>query len=249
MPAAQPHDVPLQFLAGTGILGLLLFAAVVAAAPPPPSARCADPRARSAPRPPRSPSSGRLSPARARRLQLGLPRRHGARRSSPPGRSPPLARPAPAARRQPFAALAVAAVGVACLVSLASPWLAERSVRAGEPRARRRQPRGCGRRGATSSHRSNPLSIEPSLKLAGVETRRGRARAAREAYAQAIRTQPENPDTWYALGSYEFALGDLCNAYVHLNEAYTLDPASRRWTAGGPLDRRARPRQRRRVLR
>ena len=61
-------------------------------------------------------------------------------------------------------------------------------------------------------------------------------RAARQAYAQAIRTQPENPDTWFALGSYEFALEDLCNAYVHLNEAYTLDPASRRWTEGGPLD-------------
>ena len=40
----------------------------------------------------------------------------------------------------------------------------------------------------------------------------------------------------FALGSYEFVLEDLCNAYVHLNEAYTLDPASRRWTEGGPLD-------------
>jgi hypothetical protein len=31
-------------------------------------------------------------------------------------------------------------------------------------------------------------------------------------------------------------LRDSCGAYQALNRAYTLDPKSRRWTPGGPLD-------------
>ncbi|MBA2331491.1 MAG: hypothetical protein H0V94_01705 [Actinobacteria bacterium] len=144
-------------------------------------------------------------------------------------------RPVRERRARPLAALAAVAVGIACVGSLASPWLADRSVRdvnrkldAGEPAA--------AVAAARRARKLDPLSIAPPLKLAGVETRRGRVAAAREAYASAVRTQPENADTWYALGNYEFSLDDLCNAYVHLNEAYTLDPASRRWSPGGPLD-------------
>ena len=41
---------------------------------------------------------------------------------------------------------------------------------------------------------------------------------------------------WYELGIYEFNLGDRCSAYVHLNRAYTLDPAGLQWAPGGELD-------------
>ncbi|MGI9110939.1 MAG: tetratricopeptide repeat protein, partial [Gaiellaceae bacterium] len=121
------------------------------------------------------------------------------------------------------------------LGSLAPPWLADLSVRQGNRELDAGDP-AAAVAAARRARTLDPLAIEPPLKLAGVETRRGRAEAARQAYARAIRTQPENPDTWYALGNYEFSLDDLCSAYVHLNEAYTLDPASRRWTPGGPLD-------------
>ena len=67
--------------------------------------------------------------------------------------------------------------------------------------------------------------------------RRGERIAAREAYARAVSLQPQNPDTWYALGLYEYDIGLFCQAYVHLNAAYTLDPRSLRWYRGGPLDR------------
>ena len=73
--------------------------------------------------------------------------------------------------------------------------------------------------------------------------RRGDETAAREAYARAVRLQPQNPDTWYALGLYEHDIGALCQAYVHLNEAYTLDQRSLRWFPGGPLDRARDARQ------
>ena len=235
VPAVEPHSVPLQFLAGTGILGLLLFAAVVGAA------------ALAAVRALRRTAGEERAAATALAVVTAVYLLHAlvdyswsflavtapvlvaagalaAARTSSGER-----------RRRPLAALAALAVGLACLGSLASPWLADRSVRqvnreldAGDPAA--------AAAAARRSRTLDPLSIEPSLKLAGVETRRGRTEAARQAYAQAIRTQPENPDTWYALGNYEFSLDDLCNAYVHLNEAYTLDPASRRWTPGGPLD-------------
>ena len=235
VPAVEPHDVPLQFLAGTGILGFVLFAAVVGA-----TAVAAVGALR------RTEAEERAAAA-ALTVVLCVYLLHAlvdyswdflavtAPALVVAGALAAASRPLRSARRQPLAAVAVVAVGVACLASLASPWLAERSVR----QVNRELDAGDTEAAAAAARRArsfDPLSIEPSLKLAGVETRRGRVRAARQAYAQAIRTQPENPDTWYALGSYEFTLEDLCNAYVHLNEAYTLDPASRRWSEGGPLD-------------
>ena len=50
------------------------------------------------------------------------------------------------------------------------------------------------------------------------------------------RLQPDNPVAWYELGLYEFHLGDRCSAYVHLNRAYTLDPAGLQWQQGSELD-------------
>ena len=54
---------------------------------------------------------------------------------------------------------------------------------------------------------------------------------------QAVELQPENPETWYALGIYEFQVrGNMCAAYEFLNNAYTLDPAGSQWVRGGELD-------------
>ena len=235
VPAVEPHDVPLQFLAGTGILGFVLFLAVVGAA-----AAAASGALRRAEDEERAAAVALTVVTAVYLLHALVDYNWDFLAVTAPvlvaaGALAAVSRPLAEARRRPFAAVSVAAVGAACLVSLASPWLAERSVR----QVNRELDAGDVEAAAAAARRArtlDPLSIEPPLKLAGVEIRRGRVRAARLAYAQAIRTQPENPDTWFALGSYEFVLEDLCNAYVHLNEAYTLDPASRRWTAGGPLD-------------
>jgi hypothetical protein len=49
--------------------------------------------------------------------------------------------------------------------------------------------------------------------------------------------QPDNPETWYALGIFEFDVRDnLCAAYRFLNNAYTLDPVGNQWVEDGPLD-------------
>jgi O-antigen ligase len=239
VPAAQPHDVPLQFLAGTGLPGLLLFAAVVAAA-----ALAASSALRRLEGPERGAAAALVTVLAVYGvhalvdyswdfLAVTAPVLVAAGALAAAGR-PTLVRPRGAG--SPLGAAAVVAVGLACLASLATPWLAERSVR----EVNRKLDAGDAEGAAAAARRArtlDPLSIEPSLKLAGVEESRGRAPAARAAYAQAVRTQPDNPETWYALGLYEFDIGDLCSAYVHLNEAYTLDPASRRWGQGGPLDR------------
>ena len=64
-------------------------------------------------------------------------------------------------------------------------------------------------------------------------------RRALQLYRQAVDTQPENPDAWAELGRFELdGLNDPCSAYRSLNQAYTLD----RFNPGvaakhGPLDR------------
>ena len=81
----------------------------------------------------------------------------------------------------------------------------------------------------------DPLSLEPVFAAARVAEQRRREVAALEAYRKATRLQPKNPESWLQLGLYEFDIGDRCAAYRHLNEAYTLDPAGKQWTPGGPL--------------
>jgi Flp pilus assembly protein TadD len=83
----------------------------------------------------------------------------------------------------------------------------------------------------------NPLSIDPLLALARVEEYRGRLGHAERHYVRAVELQPDNPESWYALGLFEFeAVDNLCATYRFLNNAYTLDPAGSQWAEGGPLD-------------
>jgi predicted TPR repeat methyltransferase len=79
--------------------------------------------------------------------------------------------------------------------------------------------------------------VQPVWARARAAARAGDEEAAHDFYVQATELQPENADTWYALGLYRLeVLRDACGAYQALNRAYTLDPKSRRWSRGGPLD-------------
>jgi tetratricopeptide (TPR) repeat protein len=236
LDAAEPHDVPLQFLADTGLVGFALFAAVVGA--------------------------GAAATIGALRRLGGAERTAAAALAVVPsvyllhalvdydwdfpavtgptlvavGTLAAAGRGGAPRTRQPFAAVAVAALSVAALASLATPWLADRSLR----QVNRELDAGDLGDAAAAAGRArslNPLSVDALHGEAAVAERRGDVAAARAAYARAVSLQPENPDTWYTLGLYEHDTGALCQAYVHLNEAYTLDPKSLRWYRGGPLDR------------
>jgi len=140
-------------------------------------------------------------------------------------------------RARPVLGIGAFVLAAVLLVSFASPRLADRSVRestralddADLERARDR---------ASWARRLNPFSIEPIFRFARIRESQGFRRSAEAAYVDAVELQPENPETWYALGLFEFQVAPrrLCAAYRFLNEAYTLDPVGQQWTRGGPLD-------------
>ena len=132
--------------------------------------------------------------------------------------------------------LAGVAVAATAVVSLAMPWLAARRVDASYSAAdagRLEQAAGDAR----SARSLNPLSPEPLYALASVYQTAKVVQGARFEYAQATRLEPENPETWYRLGLFEYTQGhDLCAAYQALNQSYTLDPKNTHWSKGSELD-------------
>jgi len=230
----EPHSVPLQLLAGTGLVGLGLLLAFLAAAA--------------------------VAAARALRLLEGRERAAAAALAVPPAlwllhslvdydwnfvavTGPALfalgvlaaaGRP----RRRPagsFAAAALGAVALAAIGSLATPWLAERSVREVGAALDRRDT-AAALDAADRARSLDPLSLDPLFARARAQEARRDFDAALATYRDAVRLQPENPESLLALGLYEFDRGDRCAAYVHLNDAYTLDPSGRQWLPGGPLE-------------
>lgn len=233
-PVTQPHSVPLQFLAGTGLVGLALFAGLVAVA----AAAAAGARRRL--------EGSERDAAAALSVALALWLAHAlvdydwdfVAVTGPvlftAGVLAAAGRPARTSPR-PLAVAAAVALAVAAAASVVTPWLAERSVR----EVGAALDRGDLAAAADSARRArslDPLALAPLFARARVEERRGDPEAALESYREAVRLQPENPETWYELGLYEFHRGDRCSAYVHLNEAYTLDPSGRQWLPGGPLE-------------
>jgi hypothetical protein len=137
---------------------------------------------------------------------------------------------------RPLVVAASVLVAAVVLVSFSFPRLAERSVR-GSTRALEDRRWETARDRALWGRFFNPLSVAPIEALGRIAQRQRRYKKAEKRYVQAVELQPENPETWYALGYYEFAvLGNQCAAYRFLNNAYTLDPSGNQWTKGGILD-------------
>ncbi len=146
------------------------------------------------------------------------------------------ARPAWAARGGMFVPLAAGLGAAATIWILVAPALSSRAL----DTAYRHADAGDLGTAAASARRAqslNPLSPEPLFARSEIADQTGDRSAAEDFLVQATVLQPENPATWYTLGTYrQVALRDQCGAYFAFNAAYTLDPKSTLFFKGGPLD-------------
>jgi tetratricopeptide (TPR) repeat protein len=125
--------------------------------------------------------------------------------------------------RRPFEALAIAGVALAAFTSLITPWLADREADAArDSLAGDRAAEAADQ--ADSARALNPFSVDPLFLAAEAAYARGDAREALRLYVRATELQPENWSTWYELGSFEAGLKSYDWAELHLARARELNP-------------------------
>jgi tetratricopeptide (TPR) repeat protein len=233
---AEPHSVPLQHLADGGAAALVLFLALIGAGVA--ACVCALRRLRGPERAagvalvaaPAADLGHALVDYNWNFLAVTAPTMVALGVLAAAGRSPG------ARRQRPFLVVAVVLVAAVVLGSFSFPRLADRM----ESSSTRHLVAGdleLARDRALWARFFNPLSVDPLFALGRVEESRGRLGHAERHYIRAVELQPDNPETWYTLGLFEFeALENLCATYRFLNNAYTLDPSGNQWVKGGPLD-------------
>ncbi|HET9324788.1 MAG TPA: O-antigen ligase family protein [Gaiellaceae bacterium] len=139
-------------------------------------------------------------------------------------------RPSVRAARRPFLLVGAALLGMALVASIAPPWLADREVASAYDTLERGDAPGAAR-DARRARTLNPLAVEPLFAEAVAEEGQGNRQQALDLYARAVELQPENPRTWFELGRYEIDVG-LRNAGIkHLLRSSELD----RWGPADPL--------------
>jgi tetratricopeptide (TPR) repeat protein len=118
------------------------------------------------------------------------------------------------------AAVAVAATAVA---SLASPWLAERRLDVALDRSLAGDVAGA-EDAAEGAQALNPLALRPLIMEASLAEGAGRLDEAEALFREAVELQPKNPETWYQLGRFRFeARNDPAGALLLLDRSYALD--------------------------
>jgi O-Antigen ligase len=233
----EPHNVPLQFLGETGIVGFFLFGGLVAAAAL--GIRATVRRLDEDERP------------AALALALGAlayllwsivdfdwdyvavtgPAFFVA------GVLLAAGQPAPrAAARQVLWAAGSLLVALAAALSLLSPWFSEKRLEASLNDYQR------GRLGPSlaavrEAHSYDPLALDPLLVWAGIEGSAGNIPEAKRLYRKAVRLKPKDAEAWFEFGVFELKVDCFpARAYEYLNRSYTLDPFGPTSRPGGALD-------------
>jgi O-antigen ligase len=144
-------------------------------------------------------------------------------------------RPAVVQRTRPVLAVLACVAGLGVLYSVTAPWLAQRRVEVAYEAIAENDVAGAVS-AARQARDLNPLSVEPLWAWALADARRSDPSRTLRRYTDATELQPENSDTWFALGAYELGIGRFRDAYVHLDRAYGLDPYGPAGLPGGLLD-------------
>jgi len=113
-------------------------------------------------------------------------------------------RPAPRRPLSPFAALVAAGVGLALVVCLLLPWLGNRWANEAELDANPARALAAARR----AHAADPLLLEPLWTEAENQPDdTAGTRAALALFREATAMQPQNPYAWLSLADFELSLG------------------------------------------
>jgi len=233
----QPHSVPLQHLADGGVAGIALFVLVILAG----AAVCVCTLRRLAGAE-RAAAAALVAVPAAYAIHALVDYNWDFLAVTAPtalalGALAGAGRAAGAARTRPLLAVGALVVAALALVSVTFPRLADRELRASTRELVAGDTEQARDHALWAQVVFNRLSAEPYLALARVAERQGRVLRAEREYINAIELQPENPETWYTAGIFEFEVRDnMCAAYRYLNEAFTRDPVGNQWVDGGPLD-------------
>ena len=212
----EPHDVPLQFLSETGIIGFALLAAAAALLLR--AVRGARDHELALALVPASFFVHGLVDIDWDYLAVAAPAFLAA--GALAGRSQRASEPSL------FPNLATAGVALAVCASLLLPWLGDRWTSDAEGAVVDRPAHAAAL--ARRARDANPLSVDPILVQALAEEVRGRPRVELGLLEKATQVQPENKETWFRLG--DFWLNERrCprHALPALEKVTELDPQAR----------------------
>lgn len=130
-----------------------------------------------------------------------------------------LARPGSRRGRSSFGAVAAVAVAAAVFVSLLLPWLSQRDTLNAQG-----QDPGPAIALADSARSYDPLNVDALFAKADAVASLGRLGDAEALYLEAARIQPHNAETWFRLGQFEWQQGCPGAAWKHLSRFVALNP-------------------------
>jgi hypothetical protein len=116
-----------------------------------------------------------------------------------------------------------AAIAVGIALSLLTPWFAQRSTDSAQAAIENGRPLQAYR-DARDARSLNPLALDPLFVQAAALEQLDDAQGARQIYIDAVRLQPLNWRPWYELGLFETGAQDWGRALPPLERAVQLDP-------------------------